>query len=88
MAKTSERRADPAATVVTGPALRVLEAALRTKSGLTRQAAAKANRSGLTTADDYLRALAKLGFLERTQPRPAIYRLTDSGRALVERRPP
>jgi DNA-binding IclR family transcriptional regulator len=70
------------------PALRVLEAA-GAMDLLTREQAAEANGSGLTTADDYLRALERLGFMERRRTgrgKEIGYALTIVGRALVERR--
>ena len=74
--------------VLAPPALVILEAAARAKQPLTRRQAADANDSGETTADDYLRALARLGFLERVSVGRGIgYQLTASGQALAERRP-
>jgi predicted transcriptional regulator len=71
------------------PALRILEAAGEASEGLSREQAALANGSRLTTADDYLRALARLGFLDRVRKgRGLAYHLTEHGRALIERRPP
>ena len=75
--------------VLARPALLILEQAARAKEPLSREAAARATGSGVTTADDYLRALAKLGFLETDKrDRRLRYGLTDAGRALVSREPP
>lgn len=74
--------------VLAPPARRILEAAHEAAGGLSRERAAQANGSRLTTADDYLRALARLGFLQRERSgRGVAYHLTDAGRALIERRP-
>lgn len=76
--------------VLSPPALRILGAAFEVgKGGLTRELAASANRSNLTTADDYLRALTKLGLLRRREAegRRVSYHLSAAGRAFVARRP-
>lgn len=72
--------------VLARPALKVLEAA-RDHGPITRQDAARYNGSGVTTADDYLRALAKLGLLSaKREPRPIAYSLSAAGLAVVDRR--
>jgi predicted transcriptional regulator len=87
MSRTSERRKDPTAQVLNGPALRMLEAAHRSGGALTREGAATANSTGVKTADDYLRALEKLGLLTKESESGRVaYRLAEPGRALVERR--
>jgi hypothetical protein len=89
MPTSTERRADAAVTVLAPPALRILEAAAVASDPLTRDQAARSNGSRVTTADDYLRALARLGFLQKHElGRQITYSLTGAGRAIVERRAP
>src|SRR5438477_426486 len=51
-AASTERRGDPASMVLAPPARRILEAAHEAVGGLSRERAAQANGSRLTTADD------------------------------------